>query len=272
MRNLFIILLLLLLNPATNAQIDPKKTNYYYDTELSKSGNISLKALNPVSRYNFAKFELIIDNKSDNFLYFVSKESKLSINDKEYPAIGRKKTQICLPGKKISPTLKFEGSKEFLSEKMTFIPDGFYTFASKGESVNAPDFKLPPSQNFIDAAPFKIQMLKLSKETKVTAVKFSIRYTGDKMGIVSMSKAAVRTPDGTLWANARTGDMNKVMQKGETKKFTLYFEVPAKEFDMQFTDLFIVWGDALSESELKPMDLTKGEIIIDELTTKKKNK
>ncbi len=254
-----------------NAQINPKKTNFYYDTQISENEGIILSAKNPVSKYNYSKFGLIINNKTENFVYFVAEESKLKVNGKEYNA-NKKRLKICRPGKKIVPTLKFEGSKEFLADEMTFIPGGLYTFDSNGTPVNVEDFKLPPSKNYIDQKPFKIQMKKLSKETKLTAVKFNVTYTGDKVGLVSMSKAAVRTPDGNLWANSRTKQMSNVILKGETKSYTLYFEVPAKEFDMQFTELFIVWGETFSEAKLKPVFFDEGKISIDSNTTKKKNK
>ena len=115
-------------------------------------------------------------------------------------------------------------------------------------------------------------MKKLKKETAKTAVKFTCTYTGVKIAVISPSKAAVKTEDGTLWANARKGDMYDVLRKGDKKSFTLFFDVPGKVYDMQFAILDIVWGDTFTESELVPVNFESGKILIDEILTKEKNK
>lgn len=272
MKSIFTTAAALLFGFVMFAQPDSEKTNYYFDADISETQGISLSVKNPVSRYNFAKFELVIENNSEDFVYFLAEENELGVEGKRYSTDAKRNPQICEPGKKISPTLKFEGGGDFLADKMNFYPGGIYTFEREGKIAEGPDFKMPASKNVIEAGPFEIQMKRLKQETQETAVKFKVIYTGDLVGLVSMSKAAVRTPDGNLWANVRTGLMYDVFMKGDSKSYTLIFEVPAKQFDMQFTELFIVWGETFSEAELIPLDFGSGEITIDEITTREKNK
>jgi hypothetical protein len=103
-------------------------------------------------------------------------------------------------------------------------------------------------------------MLDLSKETDKTTVKFECRYTGDKVGVIHPGRAAIRLPDGTEVANAKSKSNPVMLMKGESKKISLAWNrmEGGKATDMQKIKLMIVWHNSFIESDMikvKPVTL-----------------
>lgn len=256
----------------TFSQIDTKKTNFYVNTDIGGEKSIFLSAKNPVSKFNFAKLELVIDNQSTDFVYFQQGEVIFKYDGGEYKPEASKGGLIIRPIGKKSPTLKINNGKEFLANEFTIIPGGLYTFPEKGTPVVAEDFHLPAAKNVFEAGNFKVSMLKLKKETDETAVQFECLYTGNDVGLVSPVNASIRTEDGTLWANVRTGDKTDVLMKGDRVKFTVIYRIPGKYFDMQFAQMDIVWDGVFSETTMTAVDFPSAVILLDEIKTAQKNK
>ena len=254
------------------AQIDEEKTNYYFESEYPENYDISLKIKNPVAKFNFAKFELIIDNKSESYIYFLKEECIFRYEEGDFSPPKKKLNAVIVePAGKKSPTLKVADGTHFLTNEFEFIPRGIYTFPAEGNPVKAEDFHLPPNTNQFSAGNFKIKMLKLKKQTDETVVKFECTYYGDKIAVVSPSMAVLRTENEKEWANARSDMKPKILQKGEKTSFVIVFEIPGRITDMQFAEMDIVWKNAFSEAELKEIKFENKRIIIDEDKTKEKN-
>lgn len=254
------------------SQIDTKKTNFYLNTDIGGAKSIYLSVKNPVSRFNFAKLEFVIDNQSTDFVFFQQGDVIFKYQDGEYKPDANRSGLVIRPVGKKSPTLKIDNGKEFLANEFTIIPGGLYTFPEKGTPVTAEDFHLPATKNVFEAGNFKVTMLKLKKETDETAVQFECLYTGTDVGLVSPVNASIRTEDGTLWANVRTGDKTDVLFKGDRVKFTVIYRIPGKFFDMQFAQMDIVWEGVFSETQMTPVDFPSAVISIDEIKTAEKNK
>ena len=254
-------------------QIDTKKTIFYHNTLISEKEGIKLMAKNPISKFNYSKFELIIENNSDFFVLF-SKPEKCIFkfgSEKKSPSPKRIR-KIIRPERKISPTLKVTGGSNFLIEKYEFIPGGIFKFSQEGEITEAPDFHLPANKNEFSFGDFKVRMLKIKKETKETVVQFKCTYNGDKIALISPSKTVIKTKDGKEWANQRAKDKTKVLMKNEDVKIKLVFKIPGKIVDMQFAEMDILWKNTFSETELIQVDFDSNFIKIDPVKTAEKNK
>ena len=254
------------------SQIDTKKVIVYNKTKVGEINKVRVSIKNAVSKFNFAKFKLVINNKSKDYILYKVEESKLNITSKEYSPAESRKPLIIRPKKKSGMTVKVTGGEEFLTEKYTFVPSGIYTFSIEGTPTEAPDFHMPANKNNFEVGDFEVNMIISEQKTKVTRVRFKCTYTGDKIGVVTPSNAVLKPEDGKEWANYRSRKKKKILLNGESCKFTLEYRIPGKIVDMQFAQMDILWKNTFAESELKKMDFPKVELTIDKAKTEKKNK
>ncbi|RLD52903.1 MAG: hypothetical protein DRI94_01650 [Bacteroidetes bacterium] len=253
------------------SQKSSKMSNYYYDATFGEQFGIILKATDIVSKADFVKLGLEINNKSDNYVIAYKDKCKFVVNNNSYFPKSVKKGKILKPGKKETITVKSAGQTNYLVDNIDFKPEGFFTFPSEGKIIETKDFHLPPSENTIKNSSFKINMLKLKKQTDETAIKFKCTYTGNKIGIINPSQCVLRTEDGKEWAPVNSKEKIKILQKNESENFTLIFEIPGKITDMQFAEMDIVWKNTYSEPDLSELSFDIQHINIDKFTTKDKN-
>jgi len=253
------------------AQKSSKMTNYYYDLTFGEQYGIKLTAKNIVSKTDFVKIGLEINNQSENYILFLKDKCNFVVNQNSYFPKTVKKGEIIKPGKKQVITVKSAGRTNYLVQDIDFKPGGFYTFSVEGTTIETEPFHLPADKNKITNEVFRINMLKLKKETDETAVKFKCTYTGDKIGIIIPSNCVLRTEEGKEWATVKSKEKIKILQKNESTNFTLIFEIPGKITDMQFAEMDILWKDTFSESDLTELNFDIQHINIDESTTKEKN-
>jgi hypothetical protein len=249
------------------AQAQKKYEKIIYKEVSADADEMTVAAKDPVSTKDFTKFNLKITNKSDEVLLYKAEESTLKANNKEFKP--KEKPLEILPTEKDNKVVNINGP-DFMVNSYTYILDGVYKVSTTTSSVETADFQLPPSQNEFKTGNFTCTMSDLSKETDKTTVKFECRYTGDKIGVIHPGRAAVKLPDGTEVANAKSNKAPILLMKGESKKITLAWDRMSggKATDMQKIKLMIVWRNTFIESDavkLKPLTL---EFQIDEAKSK----
>ena len=214
------------------------------------------------------KFNLkITNNSADYLLLFKPEESTLKANGKEYKP--KEKWLEVPPTETEHKVVNFEGS-DFFIPSYTYEMDGLYKVSVTNQAITTPDFQLPASVNEFKTGNFTCTIVDYKKETDKTTAKFDCHYTGDKIGIVNPGNAAMKLPDGTEIANAKTIKAPIVLMKGESKKITLTWNrvEEGKNTDMQKIKLFIVRRNTFVESnavKIKPATL---EFKIDEAKSK----
>ena len=271
MKKIIMFLTLVLFVCASFAQKNSKFTNFYFDITFGEQYNVSVAGKNVVSKYDFAKLGLEIYNNTDNYILFLKDKCKFVISGQSYFPKPIKKGKIVIPNKKQVFTVQIDGETDYLVKNFDFKPGGIYTFPAKGSIVKMEPFHLPPNKNQIEAGSFKINMLKLKKVTKETIVKFECTYTGDKIAVISPSNCVLRTENGKEWATAKSNIKPIVLQKNESKTFTLIFNIPGRIVDMQFAEMDIVWKKTFSESELTKLNFGIQNTQIDTAKTQEKN-
>jgi len=267
----YVLIITLLISVTSFSQKSSKMTNYYYNVTFGEQFGIKLTGKNIVSKTDFVKLGLEINNKSEEYVIVYKDKCKFVVNKNSYFPKSVKKGKIIKAGKKELITVKSDGETNYLTEDIDFKPGGFYTFPSEGTIIKTSDFHLPPSKNSINNGIFKINMLKLKKETGETAVKFKCTYTGNKIGIINPSQCVLKTEDGKEWAPSNSKEKIKILQKNNSENFTLIFKIPGKITDMQFAEMDIVWKNTFSESNLTELNFDIQHINIDTETTKDKN-
>ncbi len=266
-----ILAVFILINFTSFSQKSSKMTYYFYDVAFGEQFGVKLRATDVVSKTDYVKLGLEVNNQSDKFVLFFKDKCKFIVNQNSYFPRKVKKGEVIKPGKKKTFTVKSVGQTDYLTHDIDFKPGGFFTFSVKGNIAEPENFHLPANKNTVSGGNFKLNMLKLKKETSETAVKFKCTYTGDKVGIVNPSQCVIRTEDGKEWAPENSKEKIKILQKGEDVNFVLIFKIPGKITDMQFADMDIVWKNTFSESDLIEISFDVQHLNFNENLTVKKN-
>lgn len=238
-----------------------------YTDATQDIGEAEISAKDAVSIAAYTKFKIKIENKSDGIMLLKPEESKVVVNGKNF--VPQEKWLFVNPAESDHRTVDIKGT-EFMVNQYSYEVDGLYKISTDDRPVQAPDFQLPASQNEFKAGNFTCAMLDLKKETGGTAVKFECRYTGDKIGVIHTNRAAIKLPDGTEIANAKTKTDPVVLMKGESKKVSLSWDrmEGGKATDMQKIKLMIVWRNTFIEAEARKMPAVRLDIKIDETKSK----
>lgn len=248
---------------------DTKYTNYFNAPEPTETEYFKVTFKNPVSKFNYCKVGLQIDNLSRSFLLIKKSESKFILSFGEFSPL--KKSIIIRPNSKKTPTFKVEGSTQFLVDNFTLNLNGVYQIAIDGDVIEMDNFNLPANKNHIKSDQLEVKLLKLKKKTQETSATFEVSYYGDKIAIINESNLVVKIEDGQEFINENTKAKAKLLEKGKTIKIKVLFYIPAKTADMQFENMEIVWKNAFVESEAVLLPVNEFEFIINKGMTEGKN-
>jgi len=249
---------------------DTKHTNYFnIPDQLSTSKDYKLTFKNPVSKFNYCKLGIKIENLSNSFLLIKKSESTFSF---DFGTFNPKPKNIHIaPNGNKMPTFKVDGNTKFLVNSFDFTLAGIYKIPIDGRTIKMEDFNLPPNKNLIKAEQFEVKLIKLKKKTQETFVIFEIRYYGDKVAIINESNLVVRLENGDEFINDNTRAKPQLLEKGEKIKIKVYFHIPAKTADMQFAKMKIIWKNSLVESEKTQLPVSTYTFSLDQKQTKEKN-
>lgn len=250
-------------------KVHPKHMNYFKVPNDIETNEFQIEFKNIVAGQEVAKFAAKVTNNTDGFIIWNRGEGSMMLGEQEYK-MSRTKEAVFKPFDSGTKTVEAKGTgmhqEAFSAElgKFEHVP-------AKGTTHKAEDFDLPASKNSFVTGPFSVNLVNLSKKTDLTAAKFEVTYKGGKYAILDPSKVAVRMSNGQEFANDSRKEKMFLLTRGESKKFTLYFKVPAKVEDMQFANMQIVWNDAFVESAPKEIKVSTVEFEFDPGMTDGKN-
>jgi hypothetical protein len=257
-------------------KIDPKQ-KFYYKEQSYENDEIKVTVVDIVSDAASCKFKIKVTNKTADYILLKPEEMTLiydfgKFSPKANMSAIQGKDELIKPKDNDSRVLSVVGDNRFQAEKFSIDLKGFYRISAKGEVYKVPDFKLPATVNDFEAGPFKVLMTNISKETKETALRFKVTYMRDDkhIGIINTGKAVMKLEDGREFAMANQKDKQDMIKDGKDEKYTYYYRVPANITDMQFANLWIVWKDTFTDSELFPLTTSPINIILDEGLTEGK--
>jgi len=243
------------------------------ETELY---SVSFK--NIVAKMDYAKMAVEIKNTSNDYLMFRTEEPEFVFPFGNY--YSKEGIIYILPNSAESTTLKVSGSNKFHIDHFNMEFIGLYKLSAKGGVQEGEEFRLPAKKNNIEVGNFKVSLIKTSQRTQETYGKFECEYIGDAIGIIDPSRISVRV-DGTdlVYANdvkkSKSSFLSKggpiFLRKGEKATIKAVFHIPGKIADMQFSLLYIMWGDTFREVQAKKLTVKKVEFVLDEGLTHGKN-
>lgn len=254
---------------AQKSKTDPDHTNYYAEV-TTETNEVSIEIKDAVSRIEFSKFKIKLANKTTDYVVFKPKESTFKISGSDFSPNDR--LLLLQPSDKGGRVLDIKGNgKNVHADDYQFVLAGLYKIKADAPSTDVANFKLPASVNDVTGGNFKIELLKISKETKETVAKFKVTYTGKGYGLVNPNKLGVKIDNGQEFANAKPQDAF-LLAPGESDNFVALFTIPGKIADMQFANMEILWRNTFSESDLQKLEGTTIDIKLDEGKTTAKNK
>lgn len=262
---------------AAMAQKDVKYPKLFYKDSKTETNEITITVDNAVSTEAETKFKLKITNKTNDYIIYKPEESKFIINGKEFNP--KEKTLIIGPYESDFRVINYKNPQSNTIKNYSFVLDGLYKVIPGTKGINIPDFKLPVAQNEFNAGNFSCSMIKLSKETDATDVKFKCTYNGDKIGFITTSKVVVKMPDGNEYAVVKSSGLFSsskpvMLMKGKDDTFILHWDrmQGGKSMDMQKVEMLIKWNDAFTEATTEKMKSETLELQFDEEMSNKQFK
>lgn len=239
-----------------------KYSEIHYKDISQESEDVTITTNNGVSNKEITKFKLKLINKTGDVLMYKPEESVLKVNGKEFKP--KEKTLLVYPGESDSRVVNLTGT-EFLSN-YTFLVSGIYKVSLAGTTQEAPEFKLPPSQNDFKAGNFNCTMKNLTKETDKTKAEFECTYVGSKIGVINPAKTAVKMPDGTEIANEKKSSEPILLTKGKSEKISFKWNrmEGGKSTDMQKVTMMILFRNTFTETDPVKCKEETLDFVIDE--------
>jgi hypothetical protein len=230
------------------------QTYYYEEPDAIEGDDYEVSFANPVSKDDYYKMATKVANNSFDFMILETKE--IVYKSSEIEQNPKKKTFIIPPGKKKAFTMNFQDKGNYNVQNFSVDFGGLYLVSTDGEKVKTPKFNLPASENKIETGDFKISLKNLKKETKETVAVFEVQYVGKKIGLVEPSNlmAVFTGRGGAGYANDNKKAAVKILQRGDKCTIKAVFHISAKDGDMQFVPMQIVWKDTFQTTKKEALD------------------
>jgi len=267
----FYVMVLLWLALVAFMPQDSKHRNFFKIPAAYENESYKVEFLDIVARMTEAKLAVKIENKTDGYLFFKTEESQFVFDFGT--STDKPDFTIIESGKSKTKTLKTSTSGNFHVEKFKLNFNGVYFVSTKVEGTKTDDFALPATTNEVDNGLFKVKLLDSNQETDETWARFEVTYLGDKVGLVSPNLISVKVDGKDLtYANDYKRADTDILNKGESCKINLSVHIPGKLADMQFSKLWVQWGQTFKESESKKLDGTSLQFELDPELTQIRNK
>lgn len=246
----------------SNALFAQKYKKIIYRQTSFENAECAITAEDPVSTEKYIKVKLRIKNKTSDYVVFDASKCIFYINGKEFNTT--EKLLLIRPNADDYRVIDLKGSG-YLVENFEMKIDGLSRFSADSKGISVPSFQLPPSSNDFSAGGFKVNMVRLFKETQRTDVKFRAIYNGNKIGVFEPSKVSVKMPDGKEFANYHSDRSPLIFVPGDEDTFTTTWlnDVMIGSGDMQTAEMKILWGDAFKEVSTNPITPMKLDFKIE---------
>jgi len=243
----------------------------WYKPVVQQTDELNIELVDIIARMDFSKFKIKLDNKTNDILIYQPTESSFEIGGNNCPVAD--KTVVIDPLGKGNRVINAKCTGiDMHVDNYTFNLDGLYKVPTGVPALEAPNFMLPPSVNEFVVGNYKVEMVGIKKLTQITTVDFKVTYNGVGYGLVNPNKLGVKIESGQEFANARTGQKEHMLGKGESVKIVAEFKIPGKIADMQFANMEILWRDTFKESKAEKLASQTIQVEIDRGLTAGKNK
>ncbi|HAP69828.1 MAG TPA: hypothetical protein DCR04_08920 [Flavobacteriales bacterium] len=251
----------------------PHHEKHYSDVAPIETDEVKIEIIRPHSQRSFSQFTVKIYNKTDDYILVKKHAFTFSSDEMGYGDKNPKEDiDFIEPHGDITRTIKVVGSIGFKVNELEIKTDSVFSRAPVvGTPTAGGEFKMKPDKNSIMMEPFAVTLKKWRFSPKELSADFKIRYRGESVGIVNESKIKIRREDGTVLENTNAKDKIIVIPPMATKTQTVVRPF-AKGVVGKGESVYIVWDDALQESEATLFNVPGFTLLFDAAKTKKENK
>ena len=275
-RALILALVLPPLASAATAPDSPDHANHFQAEPITASG-ITVSASSAFARQQEAKLKLKLANATDHFVLVQKNGARIAMDSGEFVATNREGVKVIDPASDGGHTFVFADTGGQLHQSgMTLRIEGVSLVTTKVPPVEAAPFTLPLTTNKVEAGGFScVPKGKVKQATDQTSAKFECTYLGaaGTVGLIRSDAITVAIPDGKDFAN-EAGEPIKLLLPGESETIevkTTVIQPKPHGVDMQFTELTLLWNDALLSVELQPVTFPDWTFTLDVALTDEKN-
>jgi hypothetical protein len=237
------LLFLVLIACSSHAQDLNKFKRVFFKTTTQEYEDFDVIIEDALAVDEFCKFKMRVKNRSAHILIVKPYQIEFIANGVTYKPI--EKDLIVYPFDEESRVVNVNASI-FRIQEFQLKLAGFNVVKTEN-FIDAPNFKLPVTQNYFEVGDFKVTQVKNEKKTDEVFVKFSAQYQGNDVGVIQPGEAALKFPNGSEFANMKAKTKPLVLEKGVTSNFTLaWTKIPVSNGDAQFANLEILWRKAFN--------------------------
>lgn len=276
MRTNFFLILFATLSINGFAQLkedDPRFEKHYKAIEPIETDEIRIEVIKPHSQESFTQFTFKIFNKTDDYI-LVKKHAVAFKSDEMGYGEKHPKEDIDFiePHGDITRSFKVEGGIGYKVNELEVSFDGVFSRAPvEGKPTEGGEFRMKPDKNSIMMGPFAVTLKKWRFDPKELSADFKIRYRGEAIGIVHESLVAIRKEDGKVLDNTEAKQKPFIIPPMATRTVTVVRPFAKGAVD-KGESVFVVWDQALQESEGVPFDVPGIKTSYDADKTKESNK
>lgn len=253
---------------ASHAQSDKAKKyhpkhEFWYNDMTAENDFIKVEIKDATAQQSVIKFRIKFINKTGDFMWVDPQKMKMTINGQSYSF--KEKKFMLDPFESKSRTLDLGGQTDYHQETFTVTFDGFEKAPTKGLVYELDDFIIPPSQNGVAAGVFEVNQKYWGTDKDVTSVRFTVKYTGSKVAVVTPARTGLKMETGRTIANSFAKIKNVVLMPGDEDSFTVMCKIGP---ELRTPNLFVNFGDAFQEVEKSSFSLDKLDFTVDTKRTK----
>lgn len=250
----------------------PHHERHYGAVDPIETDDLRIEIIRPHSQRSFTQFTAKIFNKTDDYILIKKHAITFSSDEMGYGDKNPKEgTMFIEPHGDITRSIKVEGGIGFKVAVVEISLDGFSRAPAEGNTVETVEFKMKPEKNSIMIGPFAVTLKKWRFNSKELTADFKLRYRGEALGMARESRIQIRTESGTVLENTEAKDKDFIMPPMKTRTVNVIRKFEKGQVGKN-ESVYIIWENALTEAESKPISVPGFRLKFDPEKTKKENK
>lgn len=245
------------------ASFSQKKIKYKtvcFEDNTVETPNAKVSFVDVISEDNLITGTVKIENHTGKALLIKSDECSYTTPAGE--VFSKNKWMVIAPRQQESKTIEIKG--ENLKTKETVFKIGGFYICNSSEIAVAPDAALPPEKE-LNVGNFKLDLVDWNKDGAEIIVRYTIKYMGDKVGLLDPSLVTIKATTGEEYKNQKNSDELLSFHKKEVYTVDFVFLNDSKKKNL------IIWNKAFSEGVPEKLGAVSFLVKMDPVKTKARN-
>ena len=260
-------LILFFIAAAASAIAQESKSTFYFKNAGFENDYYKIYIEEAVNKLEYAKFKILIINKTSDYLIYKPSEVIFSINGQKLTSDDRQFT--IAPHEEAWKIINTKG-KGLLESKYEIIIQNLYKVSlSTAKVVEVDNLYIPTTMKSFTVENFQCNIQRLDIKKKKSRLKFVCVYKGDGIGIVETFKCIALLPKG--YKSPNTWSRTFLFEKDKWDEFIVDINEVSGGGNMEKESFTIVWNDTFKESKIEPIKGGTIKMELDQAKTSERN-